>query len=190
MGDVKSKTYNPTEAERDTLMEFPEEFKTVGPKHEAWNDRIKDEIDKIMAYTKWLTDKQGSPWFRLRPRKLYNFRIWDGYIQIPSRPEIKFKIVVVLSKEYPKDFPKCYVHESILPYTEKLFPNMIWKDHNTNETYVLICHQHMEPGTSLYVNEIWKPTLSIAHYFVREVRFWWSDIQNNLIEQWDKLHRR
>ena len=49
------------------------------------------------------------------------------------------------------------------------------------EKYVMICHEHMET-----VDEAWHPQLTIAHFFIREVFYWWAAQQNLIIDSWNE----
>ncbi|MHA1749634.1 MAG: hypothetical protein ACTSYS_13785 [Promethearchaeota archaeon] len=158
----------------------------VGPKHPKWQERLKLEVLLLKKYITFLRSEGSKPWFYLVIDKNPQFRgmLWRGYIQIPSRPDIKFNIVILLSSEYPKIMPRCFVEESISNYCGKLYLNNKWKDPITSRSFIMICHDHMKE-----ISRIWEPVLSIAHFFIREVWFWFAAMQNIIIQEWDKKHQ-
>ncbi len=54
--------------------------------------------------------------------------LWKGFIQVPKIPEIKFDMLILLSSEYPKVIPRCFLEKKIADYTGKLYPNNNFKD--------------------------------------------------------------
>ncbi|MHA1758762.1 MAG: hypothetical protein ACTSVV_18495 [Promethearchaeota archaeon] len=163
----------------ELIQEFPEEFIYISPKHPAWKDRIKFEIDKIIKYVNFLRNTQNEAWFRLYPEKTprFNYQVWTGFLMVPNRPEIKFEIKVILSAEYPKVSPRCFIEESILNYCGKVFVKKTWKQ--DGRKYVEICHEH------LFKANAWNPRLGIVHFFMRQIWVWWAAQQNIIIQEFD-----
>ena len=87
---------------------------------------MKIEILNLAKYVQFLQKKGGKSWFFLAPSKnpKYNFMKWDGYLQVPSRPEIKFKMVILLPSSYPNACPRAFAEESIAEYAGKVFLKM------------------------------------------------------------------
>jgi len=154
----------------------------IGPKHPNWKERVKIEILNLKKYVEYLQQKGGKSWFFLAPTKdiKYNYMKWNGYLQVPTRPEIRFKMVILLPSSYPNACPRAFAEESIAEYAGKVFLKNIWEEPD-GEKYVMICHEHMET-----VDEAWSPQLTIAHFFIREVFYWWAAQQNLIIDSWDK----
>ena len=111
--------------------------------------------------------------------------IWRGFIQVPKRPEIKFNMLILLNSEYPKVIPRCFLEESVVNYTGKLYIKNIFNDKDSGKNYMMICHDHMGE-----VKDAWEPNLTIAHFFIREVWFWFAAMQNHIISEWDKKHQK
>ncbi len=44
----------------------------------------------------------------------------------------------------------------------------------------MICHDHMGE-----IKSVWGPNLTIAHFFIREVWYWFAAMQNTIIKQWN-----
>ncbi|MHA1698448.1 MAG: hypothetical protein ACTSWN_06385 [Promethearchaeota archaeon] len=174
---------------------FARKWATVGPKHPLWNQRIKLEIHLIGKYIQFLKSENAKQWFYIRPdpNPKYKSMLWRGYIQIPSRPHLKFDMVILLSGEYPKVTPRAFVEESLISlagskiYVENRFPpkklpNGEWaKDPVTKKSYVMICHDHMAR-----LENAWAPNLGIVHFFIREVWFWFAAMQKFIIEEDDR----
>ncbi len=158
----------------------------IGPKHPQWQSRIKKEIELVLRYINYLKalHPNQEPWFKLTPSKnpAHKFLIWEGYLLIPSRKEIKFDIKVLLTSDYPKACPRCFAEESILNYCGKLYYGNVWEQ--DGKKYIMICHDHMAE------TEAWQPTLGIVHFFIREVWVWWSAQQNFILQQWDEKHTK
>ena len=167
----------------ELIQEFDDKWSKVGPKHPAWKDRVKIEIEKVINYISFLKNTQNKPWFKLFPEKnpLYKYLIWSGNLLVPERPEIKFNIKVLLTSEYPKVCPRCFVEEKILNYCGKIFLKNIWEQES--KKYVMICHEHMSD------THAWKTNLGIAHFFIRQVWVWWAAQQNVIIKEFDKTKR-
>lgn len=155
------------------------------PKHPKWQERVKIEILNVAKYVKFLQRKGGRSWFFLAPNKepKYNFMKWEGMLVVPSKPEIKFKMVILLPGNYPYSCPRAFVEEKIVDYCGKLYLKNIWEEPN-GEKYVMICHDHMSE-----VEDAWKPTLTIAHFFIREVFYWWSAQQQLVIDEWNRCKK-
>ena len=166
----------------ELLQEFPQKWAIVDPKHPAWKDRVKLEIEKIMQYINFLKNTNNKPWFKLFPERnpRYNYLIWAGNLVVPDRPEINFDIKVLLTSEYPKVCPRCFAEESILDYCGKIFLKNIWEQEG--KKYVMICHEHMSETHS------WNNRLGIVHFFIRQVWVWWAAQQNVIISEYDKKH--
>ncbi|MHA2037805.1 MAG: hypothetical protein ACW98X_15325 [Promethearchaeota archaeon] len=49
----------------EIIQEFPSKWIDVNPKHPAWKDRVKLEIEKIMQYINFLRNTKNRPWFKL-----------------------------------------------------------------------------------------------------------------------------
>lgn len=164
----------------EIVKEFPDQSINVGPKHPAWKDRVKLEIERIMQYINFLRRTQNKPWFRLLPERnpRYNYLVWGGNLLVPERPEINFDIKVLLTSEYPKVCPRCFAEEEIVEYCGKIFLKNIWEQ--DGKKYVMICHEHM---TNTHA---WKEKLGIAHFFIRQVWVWWAAQQNLIIKEYDK----
>ena len=45
----------------ELIQEFPREWLEIGPKHPAWKDRVKLEIEKIIKYINFLKYTQNRP---------------------------------------------------------------------------------------------------------------------------------
>lgn len=167
------------------LIKFPKTLIDIGPKHPKWQERVKIEILNLTQYVKFLQKKGGRSWFFLAPNKnpKYKFIKWDGYLQVPARPEIRFKMVILLPSNYPFACPRAFAEESIAEYAGKIFLKNIWEE-DDGEKFVMICHEHMET-----VDEAWTPDLTIAHFFIREVYYWWAAQQNLIIDIWNKKNK-
>ena len=102
----------------ELIQEFDNKWSMIGPKHPAWKDRVKIEIEKVINYISFLKNTQNKPWFKLFPEKnpRYNYLIWSGNLLVPERPEINFEIKVLLTSEYPTVCPRCFAEEKILNY--------------------------------------------------------------------------
>jgi len=164
----------------EIIQEFPEKWVSVGPKHPAWKDRVKLEIEKIMQYINFLRNTKNKPWFKLFPEKnpRYNYLVWTGNLLVPENPEIIFEIKVLLTSEYPKVCPRCFAEEKIVEYCGKIFLRNIWEQEG--KKYVMICHEHMSN------THAWKENLGIVHFFIRQVWVWWAAQQNVIIKEYDK----
>ena len=173
---------NPAEK---VLLVFPPELTSLGPSHPAWSKRVAIEIKNLMQYIDFLKAQHNSLWFFLKPsdRKEYNYQRWDGFLKIPNRPDIEFELRIILTSEYPKVFPRAFAESSIMNYCAgNIFPKNIWKDSEPNsKEFIMICHDHMKE-----TDNAWNPQLSIAHFFLREVWYWWNSKINRVIYEWDK----
>ena len=118
--------------------------------------------------------------------KSYNYQRWDGDLRIPSRPDIRFSIRIVLTSQYPRVFPRAFAEDSIQQYCGgNIYPRNTWFDQEDklqSKKFVMICHDHMTDQSA------WHPRYSIAHFFIREVWYWWVAKTNRIIEEWDKIH--
>ena len=173
---------NPAEK---VLITFPQELTSLGPTHSAWSKRVAIEIKNLMKYIDYLKSQNNSLWFFLKPsnKKQYNYQKWDGFLKIPNRPDIEFEIRIILTSEYPKVYPRAFAESSIIHYCAgNIFPKNIWKDADdpNSKEFVMICH-HMKD-----TDDAWNPQLSIAHFFLREIWYWWSSKTNRVIYEWDK----
>jgi len=164
----------------EIIQEFPEKWSSIGPKHPAWKNRVKLEIEKIMQYINFLRNTKNRPWFKLFPEKnpRYNYLVWTGNLIVPDRPKINFVIKVLLTSEYPKVCPRCFAEEKIVDYCGKIFLKNIWEQ--DSKKYVMICHEHMSN------THAWRENLGIAHFFIRQVWVWWAAQQNIIIKEYDK----
>lgn len=173
---------NPAEK---VLITFPPELTSLGPTHPAWSKRVAVEIRNLMQYIDFLKQGHNSLWFFLKPsdKREYNYQRWDGFLKIPSRPDIVFEIRIILTSEYPRIFPRAFAESSIMKYCAgNIYPNNIWKDSDPgSKEYVMICHDQMKE-----IDNAWNPQLSIAHFFLREVWYWWNSKINRIIYEWDK----
>jgi len=174
-----------TPAEK-VLVKFPDALVNITPKNPKWLERVKIEVLNIMKYLDFLKQKGGRKWFFLAPSRdpRYNYKKWDGYLQVATRPEIKFKMVILLPSNYPYACPRAFIEERIVEYTGKIYTKNIWTEEN-GEKYLMICHDHMAE-----IDGIWTPNLTIAHFFIREVFYWWAAQQNLIIDEWDKKHNK
>jgi hypothetical protein len=158
----------------------------ISPSSLNWNSRVALEIKNLMNYIDYLKTINNGVWFFLKPSidKRYNFQRWDGILKIPARPDIQFDLRIILTSEYPYVFPRAFAEESIKNYCAgNIFPKNIWRDdsHDTNsKNYIMICHDHMK---ELHA---WNPGLSITHFLIREVWYWWMSKMNRIIQEWDK----
>lgn len=157
----------------------------VGPRHPKWKERVKQELMALAKYVEFLSSEYPRPWLRLKPDRdpRYNYMIWRGFIQVPSRPEVKFDMLILLSSEYPVVIPRCFLEESVEKYSGKLYIKNRYQDKASGKTYIMICHDHMGE-----VKNAWEPNLGIAHFFIREVWFWFAAMQNHILTEWDKQH--
>ena len=164
----------------ELIGDFPPNYIDIGPKDFQWKDRVKLEIQKIMKYVEFLKSRRNRPWFKLFPDKnpKYNYLVWTGHLTVPERPEIKFDIKVLLTSEYPKVCPRCFIDERIVDFCGKVFLKNIWEQNGRK--YMMICHEHMAE------TEAWEETLGIVHFFVREIWIWWAAQQNAIIQEHDK----
>ena len=183
MDKVKYLDDNPAE---NVLIKFPDQFSNLGPTHPAWTKRVALEIQNLMKYIDYLMDI-SLKWFFLKPCdiKSYNYQRWDGYLKIASREDIQFELRIILTSEYPKVFPRAFVEESIISYCAgNIFPHQTYEDvEQKGKKFVMICHDHMNN------TEAWHPTFSIAHFFLREVWYWWTAKTNRIIFEWDNEKR-
>ncbi|MHA1728672.1 MAG: hypothetical protein ACTSWY_08050 [Promethearchaeota archaeon] len=181
---AQKKTWHRSLAER-YVPPLADEWAKIGPKHSRWKERVKLEIISLAKYVQFLSSEFKIPWLQIKPdqNSKYNFMLWRGYIQIPKRPDIKFDMVILLSSEYPAVIPRCFLEENITKYTGKIYLKNQYTDSNSGKVHVMICHDHMGE-----VSDVWNPTLGIAHFFIREVWFWFAAMQNHIITEWDRLH--
>jgi hypothetical protein len=167
----------------EMIQEFPDQWIAITPKHPAWKDRVKLEIEKIMNYIKFLRNTNNKPWFKLFPERnpRYNYLIWAGNLTVPEKPEINFEIKVLLTSEYPRVCPRCFIDEEILEYCGKIFLKNVWEQ--DGKKYVMICHEHMSN------THAWNERLGIVHFFIRQVWVWWAAQQNIIIDEFAKKNR-
>ncbi|MHA2365098.1 MAG: hypothetical protein ACXAC7_14160 [Candidatus Hodarchaeales archaeon] len=181
----ESKYLDDNPAEKSIIV-FPKQLTNVTPSHPAWSKRVSLEIRNLMQFIDFLKKKPNSLWFFLKPcdDRRFNFQRWDGSLKIPSRPDIAFNLRIVLTSEYPKVFPRAFAEESIKDYCAgNIYPKNIWQDNSkdpNSSKFIMICHDHMKD------TKAWQPELSIAHFFIREVWFWWTSKINRVIIEWDK----
>ncbi|MHA1612151.1 MAG: hypothetical protein ACTSYU_08885 [Promethearchaeota archaeon] len=175
-------TWNIGLAERYVPI-FKDQWRSVGPKHPNWHQRVKLEIVALSKYINFLKSELPRPWFILKPdpNPKYNFVIWRGYLTIPARPEIRFEMVILLNSEYPKVIPRCLLEEKIIDYCGKIYLKNTWTDPNTGKKFVMICHDHMSE-----VTDAWQSNLGIVHFFIREVWYWFGAMQNIIIAAYDR----
>ncbi|WP_371805150.1 hypothetical protein [Candidatus Lokiarchaeum ossiferum] len=183
-GEAKVSGWNAGLAER-YIPPFQDKWGKVGPKHSAWHERVKLEIISLSKYVTFLKSELPRPWFLLKPdaNPRYNFSLWKGHLQIPSRPEIRFDMVILLNSEYPRVIPRCLLEKNIANYCGKIYLKNSWKDPQTGKEYVMICHDHMAE-----LANAWESNLGIVHFFIREVWFWFAAMQNIIIKNWDKTN--
>lgn len=163
------------------LSEFPPEIASITPKDGLlWDKRIKIEIQYLMKLLNYLKLYNGLPWFRLYPEKTrkYKYLVWGGYISIPEKPEIKFDIKVLITSEYPKACPRCFIDKEIEKYSDKIFLKNIWKQ--DGKTYKMICHEHITK------KNVWKETFGIAHFLIRQIWIWFAVQQNYIMAEYEK----
>ena len=144
---------------------------------------MKFEVEAIMRYLQNLKSKGSRPWFQLSPvdNPRYNFMIWKGQLMVLDRPEVKFDIRILLTSDFPKVAPRCFAYIEILNYCGKIYTKNVWKDPDEpGKQYVMICHDRMAQ------QQAWSDNLGIAHFFVREVWFWWAAQQNVIIQEFEK----
>ena len=165
------------------MIKFPDSLININPKHSKWQERVKIEILNLAKYVQFLQQKGGRSWFHLAPCKEegYNFMKWEGFLQVAARPDIRFKIVILLPGNYPSSCPRAFIEEKIVDFAGKIFLKNIWNENGQN--FIMICHDHMKE-----VEEAWNPRLTIAHFFIREVFYWWAAQQNMIIDEWDKKY--
>lgn len=168
------------------VPEFIPKWSEVNPKHPAWKDRIRLEVVLLKKYLEFLKSEGAMPWFQLKPDtdEKYRWLRWFGFLRIPQRPELQFNIIILLPPEYPLVFPRCFIEERIAKYCGgKLYLKNRIKG-SDGIPYVMICHDHMNDLNA------WKPTLGIAHFFIREVWYWWSAQINFIIRMYDELEHK
>ncbi|MBD3190082.1 MAG: hypothetical protein GF308_05540 [Candidatus Heimdallarchaeota archaeon] len=185
---ISNKKWFSVPAERE-VIKMPGPVERVGPKHPLWQKRILLEVKNIEKYLNFIMKSGGRPWFKLAPstKKEDNFMIWKGLLNVATRPEIKFDIVVLLPATYPTDCPRALIDEIVLKKYKcsKIYTENKYTDPKTGKNFVMICHDHMKK-----VGEVWTPDLSIAHFFIREIHTWWSAQQNAIITEWDLAHQK
>jgi hypothetical protein len=177
---------------------FSAQWEAVGPRHPQWFKRIELEGVLLKKYLDYLKSENSPPWFKIMPdmKPPINGTVWRGFISVPTRPEIKFDMVILLSADYPKVSPRAFVEERLIGlagskiYTKNRFPPAKepnpatgeWpKDPVTGKSFVMICHDHMSQ-----LEGAWTANLGIAHFFIREVWYWFAAMQNFIIEDFDK----
>lgn len=166
------------------VPEFPEFLIKVTPAHPSWKKRVELEIHLLKRYVTHLQNQGSIPWFQLAPhsdKQKYNYRNWYGHILIPQRPEIKFDLVILLQKTYPLSCPRGFISSVVQDYTDHLFIRNVWKQ--DGKEFIMLCHEQMDT-----IELAWKPTLGIAHFFIREVWYWWAAQQNSIIRGWERVH--
>ena len=167
----------------ESVPEFPPNIANIGPKDgSAWIQRVKFEIKYLLKLLDYLKGCNENCWFKLFPdsARSYNYLVWGGHLCIPERPEIKFDIKVVLTSEYPKNFPRCFIEEEAVKYCDKIFLKNVWNQNG--KIYKMICHQHLRDGS------VWKTNLGIAHFFIREIWVWFAVQQNYIINEYDRIN--
>lgn len=188
MTATSSKYLDDNPAER-VIIKFPSQVAQIGPRHSLWSKRVSLEIKNLMQFIDYLKGQENALWFFLKPcqDKKYNFQRWDGELKIPTRPDISFKLRIVLTSEYPRVFPRAFAEEKIKDYCAgNIYPKHVWQDNPkdpNSERYIMICHDHMSEQEGA-----WSPNLSIAHFFIREVWYWWMAKINRVIHEWDAAH--
>nr|MDO8112106.1 hypothetical protein [Candidatus Sigynarchaeota archaeon] len=175
---------------------FTEKWESVGPKHPEWNERIKLEIHALGKYIEFLRSEGSKPWFYIKPDTRFKGVIWRGYITLPTHPDLKFDMIILLSGEYPRAMPKAFIEDSLIelagskiyvknryppPSKDDPAPKQWPKDPETGKSFVMICHDHMSA-----VEGAWAPNLGIVHFFIREVWFWFAAMQNVIIREHEK----
>ncbi|MCY3412151.1 MAG: hypothetical protein INQ03_11010 [Candidatus Heimdallarchaeota archaeon] len=176
-----SDEYFESEAEK-LFVKFDDERLQIGPKSRNWTDRVKLEMKNVSVYINYLQDQKNALWFRLAPSrdKKYNYRVWEGFLKIPGRDDIRFDMAIVLTSDYPKVFPRCFVEEKIIDYAAgNLYIENKWQ--MNGKTYVMLCHDHMKDLN------VWSPNLSIAHFLLQEILVWWNSKMNVVLKMWDGI---
>ena len=168
----------------NVLKEFPDPLINVTPKHQLWDKRVQVEVKNLIEYIEYLKQKEGQLWFFLKPtsNKKYDYKRWDGNMYVPSQPDIKFDIRVVLPSEYPLVYPVAFAEKSIMDYCAgHIYPHNIWIDEeDRTREFIMICHDHMKEQ-----ERAWDPHLSIAHFMIREIHVWWMSKVNTVIREWN-----
>ena len=175
-------SYFEGEVER-LLVKFENQQLQIGPKHRNWTDRVKLEMKNISVYINFLKQQKNTLWFMLTPSrdKKFNYRIWEGQLKIPGRSDVVFDMAIVLTSDYPKVYPRCFVEERIIKYAGgNLYVENKW-DMN-DKTYVMICHDHMKDL------DVWDPSMSIAHFLLSEILVWWNSKINTILRLYDEVY--
>jgi hypothetical protein len=159
---------------------FSAKWASVGLKHPNWAKRVQLEIVLLSKYQEFQKVEGFSPWITLMPDKdpKYNNSLWRGEIFFSSNRSVSFKIIVLLSSEYPKVPPRCFIEEKIAQYCGKLYLKNAWVDHNNNSKYVMICHDHM-----IELLGGWVPTHGIVQFLISTVHLWYAGNHNLVLEQ-------
>ncbi len=170
------------------LLHFEDKRLQINPKNSNWIKRVKVEINNIQRYLEFLRNEKNALWFDLAPdkRKEFNYKVWKGTFKVPSRPEITFGMRVILPNEYPKAMPRAFIEDSVTKYSSKhLYLNSRWDknvDKKETKSFVMICHDHMKEFES------WTPDLSISHFLLRQILYWWNAKLNIIVSRWDELN--
>ncbi len=177
-----------TSPAEEELLIFDDKRLQIRPKSSNWVKRVKVEITNIQKYLAFLRKQQNALWFDLAPdrRKEFKYKVWKGQFKIPSRPDIYFDMRVILTNEYPHAMPRAFIEDSITKYTSKhLYLNSRWDrtmDKAETKSFVMICHDHSKEF------ELWTPNLSIAHFLLRQILYWWNAKINILVDRFDELN--
>ena len=65
-------------------------------------------------------------------------------------------------------------------YCGHLYYENKWNE--KGKEYIMICHDHMVKNKTIE----WTPSMTITHFFIREVWYWWAAQQSLIIKEWDK----
>jgi len=174
---------------------FAPQWQDVGPQNANWGQRLQLEIILLTKYIDYLKSEKVNPWFFIKPDPDPKYRgmLWRGYIVI-SKYNIRYDLVILLSKEYPKMAPRAFIEDSLTElagsriYVKNRFPpssdsssqiNAI--DNVTKKSFVMLCHDHITE-----VEGVWSNNLGITHFFIREVWFWFAAMYNVIISEYER----
>lgn len=162
------------------LVHIENQYKNSTPKDSNWIERVKLEMKNIAKYLDYLNNQTHSLWFYLVPNRdtKNNFRIWEGYLKIPQRNNVQFDMIIILSSQYPKVYPRAFIEEKIIKYAAGNLYHTTEYIHN-NKKYIMICHDHIDELN------LWTPDLTIAHFLLREVLVWWNSKLSTITKKID-----
>lgn len=163
---------------KELLIEFSDKWTKVGPDHSQWNERMVFEIDKINNYFKLLKEYHINSWIFFHPEKIekFKYKLWNGYLQDPNHTQVKFEIYILLTNNYPKIAPRCYIEEKIINYCSYVSPKMTFE----KDGKIFI---QMDAYFSKFN---WRPTFGLIHFIVKAVQIWWAVNKNKIVEVYNK----